>query len=277
MDNRRILITNDDGIESPGLRAAVESVMDMGTITVIAPTTQQTGTGRGLTGDKLARFIPLDYMVKGTRVKAFHCDCSPALIVRHSLRTIFRNETPDLLISGINYGENLGSIVTSSGTVGAALEGGSAGIPSIAVSKQTDTESHHQYTDQDWSATKHFVNRFSRILLSTGPRHDVDVLKIDVPSDATPDTGWKITKLARSEYYVKDIDNPGLETRFDDGKTVIKFDENQIDPDSDIHALAIQGIVSVTPLSIDLTSRIGLPDLQQLYEMQQQEVVRSAV
>lgn len=268
MDNYRILITNDDGIESPGLRAAVESVMDMGNVTIVAPTTQQTGAGRGLTGNKQSRLIPFDYLVDGRKIQAFHCDCSPALIVRHSLRTLFRSETPDLLISGINYGENLGAIVTCSGTVGAALEGASSRIPSIAVSKQTDTDSHHNYTDQDWSASKHFLNHFSRILLNADPRHDVDVLKIDVPSDATPETEWKITRLARSEYYIKAFDNPGMQTRLDDGKTVISFDKSRIDPDSDIHALAIDRVVSVTPLSIDLTSRVGLSDLQQHYEIQ---------
>ena len=266
MNNNRIFITNDDGIESPGLKAAVESVIDIGEITVIAPTTQQTGTGRGLTGNKQSNLIPVDYSVNGKNFEAYHCDCSPALLVRHSLITVFKSEKPNLFISGINYGENLGVSVTCSGTVGAALEAASSGIPSIAVSKQTDIESHHKYTIQDWSATAYFLNHFSKVLLNYNLNHDVDVLKIDVPAGATFGTEWKITKLARSGYYFKEIIKPSLQSKLNAGKIVIKFDENQLDSDTDIHALAIQKIVSVTPLSIDLTSRVSLSDLQHLYE-----------
>lgn len=150
MENYKILVTNDDGIASPGLRAAVEAVLDMGDIMVLAPSSQQTGTGRGLTGEMQSRLEPIGYNVNGEDVRAFHCQCSPAMVVRHSVRTILRDAAPDLLISGINYGENLGVNVTCSGTVGAALEASSHGIPSIAISKQTDLNSHQTYTDQNW-------------------------------------------------------------------------------------------------------------------------------
>lgn len=266
MNNKRIFITNDDGIESPGLKAAVKSVIDIGDITVIAPTTQQTGTGRGLTGNKQSNLIPVDYSVNGKNIEAFHCDCSPALIVRHSIETVFKSQKPSLLISGINYGENLGENITCSGTVGAALEAASSGIPSIAVSKQTDIESHHKYTIQDWSASAYFLNHFSKILLEGNSNHDVDVLKIDVPASATFETEWKITKLARSGYYYKEIIKPSLQSKLNAGKVVIKFDENKLDSDTDIYVFAIQKAVSVTPLSIDLTSRVSIPALQHLYE-----------
>ncbi len=265
MKNYNILITNDDGIESPGLRAAVEAVMDIGTVTVAAPSSQQTGAGRGLTGDKKARLIPVDYHVHGRRIQAFHCDCSPALVVRHSLQTVFRGDRPDLLISGINYGENLGVSVTSSGTVGSALEAASSGVPGIAVSRQTPIELHHSYADLDWSAPIHFLKYFSKILLEGNSQPDVDVLKIDVPADATPDTKWKVTKLSRAGYYFKEMENPSAQSRISDGRLVVKVDENTIDPESDIYALAVEKIVSVTPLSLDLTSRVNMSDLQNQY------------
>jgi 5'-nucleotidase len=145
MRKYQILITNDDGIESPGLRAAVESVVDIGDVTIVAPSHQQTGMGRSLTGDEQARLEPVDYQINGTKISAYHCDCSPALVVRHSLKTIFNGNRPDLLVSGMNYGENLGTNVTCSGTVGAALEASSFGIAAIAISKQTDIESHHGF------------------------------------------------------------------------------------------------------------------------------------
>jgi len=262
MTNTQILITNDDGIESPGLRAAVEAVINLGEVTVIAPTTQQTATGRGLTGNKQSSLLPVEYNVEGKNIKAFHCDCSPALIVRHSLMTVFRVKKPDLVVSGINYGENLGANVTCSGTVGAALEAASKGIPSIAISKQTDIASHLKYTEQDWSTTAYFLKHFSELLLDTKMMHDVDVLKIDVPASATSNTEWKFTKLARTGYYLKEIEPPNLNAKLNDGNTVIKVDENKLNPDTDIHTFAIQKLVSVTPLSIDMSSRVSFDDLR---------------
>lgn len=268
MSDIKILITNDDGIASPGLKAAVAAVMKIGEVTVVAPSRQQTGAGRGLTGDKEAKLVPVDYQVNGMSIAAYHCDCSPALIVRHGLRTLFQPGYPDLLISGINYGENLGASITCSGTVGAALEAASYGVPSIAVSKQTEVESHHKYTEQDWSATAYFLHHFSNILIKNKADSDVDVLKIDVPFEATSNTAWKMTKLARSGYYTKEIEDPGPETRLNEGRTVIKFNEKTLDPDTDIHAFAVQKVVSVTPLSIDLTSRVCLSGLEDSFKGQ---------
>ncbi len=257
MPNSNILITNDDGIDSPGLRAAVAAVLGLGNVTIVAPSRQQTGAGRGMTGDKLAYLKSIPYHISGLEIPAYHCACSPALIVRHSLRTLFKDKTPDLLISGINYGENLGVNITSSGTIGAALEGASSGIPGIAISKQTNIESHQKYTDQDWAASSFFLHRFAKALLSTTMQDDVDVLKIDVPDDATPSTEVKITTLAKTGYYAKAYDNPSIQSKIGDGKTVIAFDRVNLDPDSDIFALAIDKCVSVTPLSVDLTSRVN--------------------
>jgi 5'-nucleotidase len=260
-----ILITNDDGIESPGLKAAVEAVMKLGTVTVVAPRHQQTGTGRGLTGDKQGRLIAVDFKVNTTKIRAYHGDGSPALIVRHCLRTLFKDSTPDLLVSGINYGENLGFNITGSGTVGAALEAASFGIPSIAASLQTDVEHHHSYVKQDWSTAAYFLHKFSKLLMEKPSPPDVDLLKIDIPAEALPSTSWKITKLARSPYYFRDMGEAGPTSNFGDGKTVIKVDRDMLDPDTDIYAVAVNKVVSVTPLSLDLTSRINLADLQALY------------
>ena len=264
MKNNKILITNDDGIASPGLRAAVEAVFDMGEIMVLAPSSQQTGTGRALTGEMQSRLEPIDYEVNGNYIRAYHCQCSPAMIVRHGIRTLLLESKPDLLISGINYGENLGFNVTCSGTVGAALEASSYGIPSLAISKQTDVALHQSYTDQNWAASKHFLRKFAETVVENNLQPDVHVLKVDVPVDATPHTAWKITKLARSAYYSREIEQPGIQTKLGDGKISIKIDADTIDPESDIYVLAIETLVSVTPLSLDMTSRIESSELQNL-------------
>lgn len=266
MDNRKILITNDDGIDSPGLKAAAEAVMGLGEVVVIAPTSQQTGTGRGLTGDKESVLIPRKYSVGGLDLQAYHCDCSPALIVRHSLKTIFREKMPDLLVSGINYGENLGVCITCSGTVGAALEAASYGIPGIAISKQTDIASHHQYTEQNWQTTAHFLRFFSKALLRGKRIFDVDTLKIDVPDKATTETEWKFTKVARGGYYYREIENPHEKTRLNEGETKIIINGSELDKNSDIYAFAIQKLISVAPISVDLSSRVEFETLERLFQ-----------
>jgi len=257
-----IILTNDDGIDSPGLKAAAEAVSSMGTLIVIAPSSQQTGTGRGLYGEKNLCLVPSEYVVNGNNIEAYHCNCSPALIVRHSLRTILKNSKPDLLISGINYGENLGFNITSSGTVGAALEAASFGIPGIAISKQTDISSHHSYTEQDWETSKYFLEKFSKSILGTILPSDVNLLKIDIPHDSSASTAWKLTTLARSSYYSKEIENPSLQSKIGDGNTVIKVDESNLDQDSDIYAIFRERVVSVTPISLDLTSRTKFDELK---------------
>jgi 5'-nucleotidase len=257
-----IAITNDDGIDSPGLLAAAEAAQALGRVVIIAPTYQQTGMGRSLTGDSRAQLLPRDIQLNGSSLEAYHCACSPALVVRFAMQTLFSTEKPDLLISGINYGENLGNSVTCSGTVGAALEACNYGIKSIAISKQTEVESHNSYTSQDWGASSYFLSMFGSLMLETDLPPDVEALKIDVPDDATTDTQWKITRLARTFYYSKVIAEPTAQSRVCDAKTQIVVDRKSLDPESDIYALAIDRVVSVTPLSLDLTSRVPLSEVQ---------------
>jgi len=262
MKNYKILITNDDGIDSPGLNAAVKAVMEIGDVTVVAPSIQQTGMGRSLTGNKEARLIPVDYQINGVKITAYHCECSPALVVKHCLKTIYTHKKPDLLISGINYGENLGINITTSGTIGAAIEASSFGIPAIAISKQTDIDSHHKYTNQDWTASSSFLNYFCKILLRKTMPLDVDVLKIDIPKDATPSTPWKLSKQAKTAYYSSLFENPTIQSRIGDAKTKINIDKETLDPETDIYVFLVDRWIPVTPLSLDLTSRVNFSTLQ---------------
>lgn len=263
MQNYQIVITNDDGIESPGLRAAAEAVSRLGKVIIVAPSHQQTGMGRSLTGDMQAGLIPVEYLVHGEPVEAYHCACSPALVVRHSLRTLLHDRRIDLLVSGINYGENLGTNVTCSGTVGAALEGAAAGIPSIAMSKQTEIESHLRYSEQDWAVSGHFLNYFARQLLQRRAIPGVDMLKVDVPGDATTSTPWKLCRLARTSYYSKVFDSPGADSLLSDARTVIEVDPESLDHDTDIYVLAVDKLVSVTPMSLDFTSQVNFGQLRE--------------
>ncbi|MCL4559256.1 MAG: hypothetical protein M1281_01410, partial [Chloroflexi bacterium] len=187
---------------------------------------------------------------------------TPAQSVLYAILEIMPRR-PDLVVSGINYGENVGSGVTISGTVGAALEGASLGVPALAISLEVDLGRQLTYSPQvDFSTARYFTTFFSRILLEEKLPEDVAVLKVDVPADATPETPWAITRQAMHRYYLPTA--PERESWQEPGKMGFRLDETvrQAPPGTDVHALTVQRVVSVTPLSLDLTARVDLADLE---------------
>lgn len=262
MSRPLILITNDDGIESPGLRAAAAAVMPLGDLLVVAPRRQQSSTGRGLGGGKDEKLVAVPFAVQGVAVRAYCCDATPAQTVLHGLHVLGAARRPDLVVSGINYGENLGTNITLSGTVGAALEGACAGIRALATALETDTAFHHQYGDVDWSGAQHFVRYFAQRLLEGPLPPDVDVLNVVIPESATAATPWRVTRQSRHPYFSAQWPSNGLETRLGDARIGVFLDPSVLEPDSDIAAVLRERIVSVTPLSLDCTSRTDLEALQ---------------
>jgi 5'-nucleotidase len=260
----QILLTNDDGIRSPGLWAAASSLEELGFVHVVAPREQCSGSGRSLphTSDGI---IETQQIIVNDKEWVVHAiGGTPAQAVLHGALEILP-QYPDLLVSGINYGENLGFGVTSSGTVGAALEGAALGIPSLAVSLETDQEHHHSYSKSvDFSAAAYFTNRFSRVLLEGKLPSDVHVLKLDVPDDATPQTPWQVTRLSRTSFYEAVLperdswNQPGIMGY----RQAINWD--QATRGSDVYTVHNERRVSVTPLSLDLTSRVDFNDLKEL-------------
>ena len=264
-----ILLTNDDGIHSPGLLAVAEAVCDLGELLMIAPATQQTGMGRGIppmTDRVLRREV---VTVECQDMPAYAITGSPAQAVLYGILALaphIYGRKPDLVISGINYGENLGTCVTASGTVGAALQAAELGVPGLAVSLETDKAFHlHHGQDMDWNAAAAVTRHFAQVMLAAQLPFDVDVLKIDVPADATPETGWRVTRQSRQSYYQDyapaEFTPEGNLALLDYG---IDVQWDTLEPDSDIYAFAVDRMISVTPLSHDLTSRVGLADLEQL-------------
>jgi 5'-nucleotidase len=258
-----ILVTNDDGIDSPGLLAAAEAVHGLGEILVVAPKQQQTGAGRSTFSISNLPVQEEQFSVGEERVSAFSVEGTPAQAVLYALMDVATSR-PSLAISGINYGENLGSGITGSGTVGAALEAAAFGIPSLAVSLETAKEYHHSPSpDIDFAATAHFARLFAQYLLAVSLPRDVDVLKIDVPDDATAQTPWRLTKVSRQRYYHPlrtSLSNPLTSSTID---YEVRVDFDDLEPDSDILAMARDRVVSVTPLTLDLSSRVDLSQLAQ--------------
>jgi len=263
MGKRQILLTNDDGIRSPGLWAAAETLSQLGFVTVAAPRDQSSGMGRSLpnTSDGVIQTEVL--RVNGKEWTVYAVSGSPAQAVLHGIFEIMP-QPPDLVVSGINYGENVGTGVTISGTVGAALEAASNGIPALAMSLETDRAHHLSYSTKiDFSAAAFFTAYFAGQLLEKHFPEDVDLLKVDVPSDATRQTPWQITRVARQRYYVP---VPPKRTSWDepgkvDYKEAVILDEKE---DSDVYVLRSKRMVSVAPLSLDLTSRVDFGELNRL-------------
>jgi len=280
-----ILVTNDDGITSPGLRAAVQAALPLGEPLVVAPARQSSGAGRGMPPGPerhISRYpleVELEHPsasggaggVDRQPVTAYQVNASPALVVLYAVLELAPRR-PALLISGINYGENLGTDVTISGTIGAALQGAALGIPALAASLQTPKETHTNPSDSiDFTSAIHFTRLFARHLLTTSLPFDVDLLKLDVPSDAATETPWRLTRVSRHVYFVPtppqqvSLANPTNPPLVGEG---LDYEPHahpeRTEPDSDIYALAVDRVVSVAPLSLDLTSRVDRGEMEAL-------------
>lgn len=257
-----ILLTNDDGIESPGLWAAAETLSCIGFVTVAAPREQASGSGRSMPTFSDGRLREEVVTVRGKNWKVYAVGGSPAQAVQHGILELMPR-LPDLVVAGINYGENLTVSITISGTVGAAMEGASFGVPSMAVSLELPKEFHSSYSQEvDFSTAAHFTGLFAEMLLRADRIPDVDLLKIDVPCDATQKTPWRWTRLSRAKYFVPVA--PGRQ-QWDDPAPVdyeVVLSEEQLEPDSDVYAIRIAREISVTPLSLDNTSRVDFDRIE---------------
>jgi 5'-nucleotidase len=258
-----ILVTNDDGIASPGLRAAARAAMRLGEVLVVAPSGQQTGAGRSMPDLGPLFMEPRPLVVNGVPIRAYAVAGTPTLSVMYGVLAV-ADRPVSLVISGINYGENLGMEITASGTVGAALEAAAMGIPALAVSRETHKRFHFNPEEgMDFTAAEQFTELFGRMLLARKMPPDVDVLKVDVPDDASPETPWRATRVSRQRYYYP-IPPEGRdlsELVYVDYE--VRVDMETLELDSDIRAMAVDRVVSAAPISLDLSSRVDLSAVDQ--------------
>jgi 5'-nucleotidase len=259
----QILLTNDDGIQSPGLWAAAGVLSELGYVHVVAPRDQFSGAGRSLPSTSDGIIKELQMQVLGKTWTVYSVGGTPAQAILHAICEILP-ERPDLVVSGINYGENMGVGVTVSGTVGAAMEGAGNGIPALAVSLETDLSEHLSYsTAVDFSTAAYFTALFAGKLLRKELPYDVDLLKLDIPGDATSETPWEVTRLSRQIYF--ETTRPTRESWDKPGVVGYRRTEelSKVGVDTDVYALRVKRVVSVTPLSLDLTARVDLNDFDQ--------------
>ncbi|HMK54137.1 MAG TPA: 5'/3'-nucleotidase SurE [Methanobacteriaceae archaeon] len=248
-----ILITNDDGVNSSGILAVKSAVEGLGKIQVVAPATQQSGIGHALTLFEPIRVnsVTLDdgdqaYSVSGTPTDA-------VIVGIYQLVT----EKPELVISGINIGENLGkSELTTSGTIGAAMEAAVHGIPALSVSLQVikdDIKFHDGHVDVDFSYAKKIIRRVVQKILEKGLPEGVDLLNLNIPSHPKNDT-IKITHLGERMYkiHIKErLDPRGRPYYWIDGFPVADDREG-----TDVHTLKIENTTTITPISLDCTASL---------------------
>lgn len=240
-----ILVTNDDGIETEGIRALSTALTQLGKVTVVAPRTEQSAVSRSITFRSPLRVEKMDYPLSGSyAVSGTPSDC--VFIALHHLL----EEPPDLLVSGINTGPNMGDDILYSGTVAGALEGALNGVRSVAVS----AGSHHgqRYdTAADW-----LVRFLKEQNLELPPK---TCLNVNVPCiDVEQLKGWKYTFQGHTHYaqsVLKRQDPWGREYYWLGGK----LSEGVPKEGSDMEAVS-QGYVSVTPLGLDLTNHSYLTE-----------------
>jgi 5'-nucleotidase len=237
-----ILVTNDDGIQAPGLRALVDALKDSATVTVVAPSHERSAAAQSLT---LRQPIYCDqvsereYAVEGTPADAM-------ILAFHTLLS----EKPDLVISGINRGANAGENVYYSGTVGAAMEAAINRVPAIAISLASWGKQH------DFEPAARFASVLAPLVIKEGLPKGV-LLNVNVPQ---PWNG-SVRFTRQSSRITRNLLQPGTDPR---GRRYYWLHEQQmaegIEPDTDQAAIR-ENAVSITPLVLDHTHLASLNHL----------------
>ena len=200
--------------------------------------------------------------INGRTIAGYAVEGTPAQVVQHGLFEI-ADRPVDLVVSGINYGENLGEGVTVSGTIGATLESASFRVPSIAISLETIQRTSLQPFGRDrfFQRRRIFCASSRSAYLEQGLPPHTGILKIEIPSTATPQTEWRWTRLSQVRYFLpvkphrRRPDDPGPLGY----EAITSFDH--VERDSDVWAVRIDRVVAVTPLTTDFTAPIDLAAL----------------
>lgn len=254
---KTILLTNDDGFHSSGLLALKEALKDIARVFIVAPACEKSACGHGLTLSKPLKMIEIE--------KDFYKldNGTPSDCIYLGLHEFFKDKKPDLVISGINLGSNMGEDITYSGTVAGAMEGAIYGIPSIAISQVLKNweKEHHDFT----LAKECIAKIVKQIFDSSFPLKDRKLLNINIPN-LTPKEckGYKITQAGYRIYEnsAQKSKNPRGQEYFWLGLHPLKWKEREnAQVPSDFQAIS-EGYISLTPITLDLTSMQDLPNLQ---------------
>jgi 5'-nucleotidase len=244
----RILVTNDDGIYSEGIRKLAHALRPLGEIIIVAPDREQSAASHALTLNRPLRLLQLEeneWIVDGTPT-----DCVNLAVLK-----LMKNNRPDIVVSGINFGPNLGDDVTYSGTISAAFEGALLNIPSLALSALVG---EHFSFDR----CAEFAAELTRYVLEQ-PRNPGIILNVNFP--VSEFRGVRVTRLGKrvySEGVIERKDPRGRKYYWIGG------DPPTWHPGEGTDFEAVQeGYVSITPLHLDLTHHDSIPRLKPLEEL----------
>ena len=246
-----ILVTNDDGITSPGIRALVEVVKELGDVVIIAPDKPQSGMGHAITINSTLRINKLnDYKVK----EEYSCNGTPVDCVKIAVNKILKRK-PDLVVSGINHGSNFSINIIYSGTMSAAVEGAIEGIPSVGFSLCDES------INADFSGSQLVVKKICANILKNGLPKDT-CLNVNIPPLKTEELkGIRVCRQARSNW-VEELDErkdpSGKPYYWLTGKFV-NFEEGN--RETDVWAVD-HGYVSVVPVHFDMTAHSAITELK---------------
>jgi 5'-nucleotidase len=252
-----VLVGNDDGIESPGLEAIATIIAadPAYRVTVVAPKHQQSVSGHGLVTRREIEVVERDAIAGSP---AWAVDATPATVARVALTALLVDDPPDLIVSGINRGENDGLGVWTSGTIAVAREGALAGIPAVAVSLQLNWDD----PQPNFEVAAKWAKPVIDAVRDEGLPADV-YLNVNVPRDPTAIRGYRVAQMGldRSEdarYVLSRADSDG--SRWYTSRWRPPKDT---EPGRDSHVLDA-GWVTIVPLGLDATANVAFPMLQQL-------------
>ena len=262
-----ILISNDDGVSAPGILAAKQAVEDLGNVTVVAPDRNNSSVGRRIT---LFKHLQLSTHEIDDGSLAYSVSGSPADAVIVGANYVM-DMKPDLVITGINQGVNISCDITSSGTVCAALEAVSLGIPAIASSLFIDPKTAYKqdengewYLDYDFSLAKKVLHDLVSKIIDEGFPEGVNLFNLNVPSNYESED-VRITHLSDKMLDKHVIDNTdeekkeifnyplGEKQKSDDLVMITSDLVKDYDEGSDGYALFVEKRPSLTPLNVDMT------------------------
>jgi 5'-nucleotidase len=262
----RILVSNDDGIFAMGIRTLANTLAAKGhQVTVVCPDKERSATGHSLTIHEPIRIEPVDGLFS-EGVKAWACSGNPSDCVKLAL-TALLDEKPDLVVSGINHGPNLGNDTIYSGTVSAAMEGLMEGVTSIAFSLAS-------YTDHRFNIAAECAHQVITHIYQQNLPASLFNVNIPAVDDITLIKGIQLTRLGLRRYidsFTKRVDPRGKTYYWLAGEAIEDLEQPHhpsISQDIPIDVLAIkQNYITITPLDFNLTALHQLDDYRDRFEM----------
>ncbi len=243
----RVLLSNDDGVHAAGLRA-LAAAFEGDEVWVCAPDREQSASSHAISLHRPLRLAELE-------PRWFSVDGTPTDAVYVGMNLVLKGRWPDLVVSGINHGPNLGNDVHYSGTVAAAMEGALIGVPAIAVSLAAPPP-------HDFSLAARLAVELARALVASRPASPL-LLSLNVP--AGPVRGWRLANLGKRTYgneVVEKLDPRGRRYFWIGGEGGAV---NHDIPGSDCNAVMEEGLASVTPVQLDATDHAALGPLQAIH------------